>query len=193
MNPYFWVMAVWSALITPVTIRMGIRFGKAVGWKVQIRIAGLPLIRRETPEKRKKDGKGVIGRMHEALTGADRKLTASLLHSGAFARFLKTFKWERLEIYLVLSFADAALTAVLYTLLRNVLQTLELCGALPKHTAGRVEMDFDAHGTELDLQGIISCRLGTLGLAAGRLLWAVLRTHAKRLTSEEERHAAASH
>ena len=193
MNPYFWFFAIWAALITPVTVHAGIRVGRAVSWRLQLQFAGLPFVRKETQECQQEEQTADLGRIVEALKDTDGSLAALVFRSGGVGRFFKSFRLDRMEIYLKLSFEDAAVTALLYALIRNVLQTLALCGAMPRRVEGRVEMDFHARGTELQLQGIISCRLGTLGLAAGRLLWAILRTRAKRLTAEEEGHAAASH
>ena len=48
---------------------------------------------------------------------------ALVLRSGGVGRFFKSFRLDRMEIYLKLSFEDAAVTALLYALIRNVLQT----------------------------------------------------------------------
>lgn len=193
LNPYFWFFALWSAMITPVTFHVEWYIGKKVRWKVQLRAAGVPLLQRQTRDHAPGRKKAAHVRVAEALAAGEGRTAAALIRTGALGRFLKSFRLDRLTLHLSLSPADAAMTAVLYALIRNVLQTLALCGVMPKRTDGRVEMDFHSLGTQFHLQGIISCRLGTLGLAAGRLFWAARCEREKWMTAEEEGHAAASH
>ena len=91
------------------------------------------------------------------------------------------------------SFDDAAATALCYAAVQTLLRTLACAGVLPRVLDGRVEMDFQAKGTEVFASGIISARLGSLGMAAIQLGAALLGERARRNRSEEETYAAASH
>jgi len=183
LNPYFWFFAIYAVLITPFTIHGSVRLEKTLRWKIQLRLAGLPLLH---------TGKGgEAQKTADVLASADVRLLAALLKDGSIRRFVSVFKMERFDIYARLSLNDAALTATLYALLRTVLQTLAVCGALTRTVNGRVEVDFESRGSQMALDGIFACRLGSLGLAAIRLGMAMARQ--KRLSAEEEAYAAASH
>lgn len=185
MNPYFWLFAVYAVLITPVTFQGWVRLEKELDWQLQIRIAGMPLLRVE------KTGAAKRRKAAELLAHADAGLLRSLLREGDIRHFFRAFQLERLDLYLRLSLNDAALTAMLYAAVRTLLHTLAVCGALPRKVGGRVEADFELHHSQMNIGGIFACRLGKLGLAAIRLGMAVLRQ--KRLSAEEETYAAASH
>jgi len=44
LNPYFWFFAIYAVLITPFTIHGSVRLEKTLRWKIQLRLAGLPLL-----------------------------------------------------------------------------------------------------------------------------------------------------
>ena len=91
------------------------------------------------------------------------------------------------------SFVEAVASVLGFAVLHSWLWTLACAGALPRTLGGRVEMDFRAEGTEVFASGIIGARLGSLGMAAIELGAALLAERARRIRTEEETYAAASH
>ena len=104
---------------------------------------------------------------------------------------LKAFRLLDAQVYIRLSFADAAYTALGYAALRTVLQTVLACLPDPRAVRGRVDVSFDAKGSEAAVQCIFGTRLGTLAIAMVRMGAAMIRLRSAERT--EERYAEASH
>ena len=190
MNWYFWGFAIYAFLITPIGAQVGIKIGQEVKWRVQLQFAGLPLFGRKKSEQEEKTLEGKAAAKH--FFAMDHRMLWRLWRDGDIQAFLKCIRLESLYVHVHLSFADAALTAMTYALFRTLLQTLAACGVRPERLNGRVEADFHAGGSQMELRGIFVCRLGRLGAAAVRIGMAVLRERAKLVSAEEEQYAAAS-
>lgn len=187
MNLYFWFFAVCAFAMTPVEIEALVRLDRTVRWKIRLRFAGLPVLRKRQKEKHEKNLQ--TGRLIRALFSPGGRFLRSLIREEALQWFLRAFRWQSAQVYARLSFADAANTALAYSLIRTLLETLGRLGVVPGGITGRVEADFHALGTKVDLRGIFSARLGTLLVAGIRLGLAALRVRA-RLALEEETYAA---
>lgn len=186
MNLYFWLFAFWALMITPVHAQVHIRIENGFHYRVRLRVVGLPFFR-----KREKEQQDIPLRSADALKGGwNYGLFASLIRQGHFGRLLRLIEWWNMEVLVRISFEDAAMTAMLYSLVRTVLQTAAHIRSLP--VRGRVEMDFQGNGSKLSIRCIGFARLGSITAAAIRLWLAVLSYRAKRSAAEEETYAAAS-
>ena len=193
MNPYLLAFSIYALLITPVTLHCSVRVGKAVRYRLRIQAAGLPFIRKtkEPPpqEERTVHEEDVARTLSEPwIWPAKRAVGLRRLK-----RLLRAIHLESAYLHVRFSFDDAAATALCYAAVQTLLRTLACAGVLPRVLDGRVEMDFQAKGTEVFASGIISARLGSLGMAAIQLGAALLGERARRNRTEEETYAAASH
>lgn len=193
MNPYLLAFSIYALLITPVTLHCSVRVGKAVRYRLRIQAAGLPFIRKtkEPPPQEERT-------VHEedvARTLSEPWIWPAIRAVGLrrLKRLLRAIHLESAYLHVRFSFDDAAATALCYAAVQTLLRTLACAGVLPRVLDGRVEMDFQAKGTEVFASGIISARLGSLGMAAIQLGAALLGERARRNRSEEETYAAASH
>ena len=193
MNPYLLAFSIYALLITPVTLHCSVRVGKAVRYRLRIQAAGLPFIRKtkEPPPQEERT-------VHEedvARTLSEPWIWPAIRAVGLrrFKRLLRAIHLESAYLHVRFSFDDAAATALCYAAVQTLLRTLACAGVLPRVLDGRVEMDFQAKGTEVFASGIISARLGSLGMAAIQLGAALLGERARRNRTEEETYAAASH
>ena len=193
MNPYLMAFSIYALLITPVTLHASVRVGRQVRYRLRVQAAGLPFIRK-TKEPSPQEERTV----HEedvARTLSEPWLWPALRAIGLkrLKRLLRAVHLESAYLHVRFSFDDAAATALSYAALQTLLRTLACAGALPRTLEGRVEMDFQAKGTEVFASGIIGARLGSLGMAAIQLGAALLGARARRNRTEEETYAAASH
>lgn len=193
MNPYLLAFSIYALLITPVTLHCSVRVGKAVRYRLRIQAAGLPFIRKtkEPPPQEERT-------VHEedvARTLSEPWIWPAIRAVGLrrLKRLLRAIHLESAYLHVRFSFDDAAATALCYAAVQTLLRTLACAGVLPLVLDGRVEMDFQAKGTEVFASGIISARLGSLGMAAIQLGAALLGERARRNRTEEETYAAASH
>lgn len=190
MNLYFWLFALYALLITPVGAQIHIRIDHGFHYRLRLRAAGFPVLRKMEQE----EPRDVQLRSDDLMKGAkemDYGLLIALIRQGHLSRIIRLFEWRDIEVLARISFEDAALTAMVYSLVRTVLQTAAHIRPLPMR--GRVEMDFQGKGTKLSFRCIAFARLGSITAAAIRLWLAVLSYRAKRSAAEEETYAAASH
>ena len=189
MNPYFWLFAVWGLLITPVTVQTGVWFSHGFHWKLQIVVSGIPVMEKQ---RKKMDEPQKAKEMNQLLLGwfsPRRRMASALFRDGTMKKFIQCFRCEGMQMMARISFQDAAATAIVYSLIRTVLEMLHHCGMMPDKLVGRVAVDFQAQGTALMVQGIFSARLGTIAIAGFRLLISALRHHAE-LALEDKTYAA---
>ena len=191
MNLYFWLFALYALLITPVGAQVHVRIDHGVHYRIRIRAAGLPVLRKKKEENPQEEMHIQSTDVMKGMKNWNYGLFAALMKQGHLLRLFRLFDWRDLEIRARISFEDAALTAVTYALIRTVLQSMAPIRPLP--VRGRVEMDFRGEGSTFSLRCIADARLGKLMAAAIRLWLAIVRHRMKQLKTEEEQHAAASH
>lgn len=193
MNPYLLFFSLYAVLITPITLHASVRAGKELRYRLRVQAAGLPFVRMA---QREEDGERPVREEDVARTLADPWLYRILSAVGIrrlAALLMRAVHLERVYVHVRFSFADAAATALCYAAVQTALRALALAGAAPKALYGRVEMDFGGRGTELFARGIITARLGSLGMAAILVGAAMVSGRAGRGRTEEEAYAAASH
>ncbi|MDD6142105.1 MAG: hypothetical protein PUD16_01230 [bacterium] len=160
-------------------------------YRLRLQVAGLPIIRKREQD----DAAGEITlhsqQMANGLFSLNGRMMAALFRGGQFKRVLKAFRLLDAQVYIRLSFADAAYTALAYAALRTVLQTVLACLPDPRAVKGHVDVSFDAKGSEAAVQCIFGTRLGILAVAMMRMAAAVIRL--RRADRTEERYAEASH
>ena len=188
MNLYFWLFSFCALLMTPVGVQGHIRIDHGIHYRIRIRAAGLPVLRKK--KKEEPDVPLHSGDVMKSMRGWDHGLFVSLLREGHFSRLLRSFKWQDTELRARISFADAAQTAIVYGAVRTVLQAAACIR--PFSLRGRVEMDFQGAGTQISLRCIATARLGSL-MAAVLRLWAASAAYRAKRSAEEENYAAASH
>ena len=188
MNLYFWLFSFCALLMTPVGVQGHIRIDHGIHYRIRIRAAGLPVLRKK--KKEEPDVPLHSGDVMKSMRGWDHGLFVSLLREGHFSRLLRSFKWQDTELRARISFADAAQTAIVYGAVRTVLQAAACIR--PFSLRGRVEMDFQGAGTQISLRCIATARLGSL-MAAALRLWAASAAYRAKRSAEEENYAAASH
>lgn len=194
MNPYFVLFSIYAVLITPITLHLSVRVGHGVSYRVRVQAAGLPFIRRVNQVDKPKDEVPVREEDVKRTIGTfNWQLLRAVLGHGRLRRIRKFVRLEQLYVHARLSFQNAAATALVFAAVRTTLQTLARCGVRPRAVRGRVEADFQMKGSELFVRGIISVRLGSLGLAAILLAPALIGARGGNTQTEEDSHAAASH
>ncbi len=191
MNLYFWLFAFYALLITPVGAQVHVRVDHGVHYRIRIRVAGLPVLRKKKEEDPQEEIKLQSRDVMKGMKQWDYGLFAALMKQGHLLRMFRLFDWRDLEVRARISFEDAALTAMTYSLIRTFLQSVAHIHPLP--VKGRVEMDFRGEGSTVSLRCIADARLGKLMAAAIRLWLAVVRHRINQVKTEEEQHAAASH
>ena len=192
MNWYFWLFSTYALLITPVTAHVNLRIGQCVRYRLRIQAAGLPLIRRTEQEEDAQEKTVDSRRMANGLLALDGRMLFALFREGHVKRVLRAFRLHSALVHVRISFHDAALTALSYAALRTILQTVLGCIPDPDRIRGRVEMNFDAAGSEIFVRCILSARLGNLLAAMVRMGAAVIRLRTAAMT-EEGTYAEASH
>ena len=190
MNPYFWLFSLCAVLAAPLRLHIRVRFGREMRYRIRLQMVGLPIVKKETEENDAAEETVDSARMAKGLFSLDRTLALSLLRQGHMTRLFKTFHLESVHIRALLSFENAALTAMSYAAARVAVQTALICMGRPAVINGRVEMDFHQKGTEVLVRCILSARLGSLFLSALRLLAAIIRTRAGLLKAKEDPYAA---
>lgn len=191
MNGYFWLFALCAALSTPVTVHVRVRMDHGMHYRLRLQAAGLPLLRKREEDDTAGEKTLHSRQMANSLFSLDGNLLFALFHGGHFKRVLKAFRLLDAQVYIRLSFADAAYTALGYAALRTVLQTVLACLPDPRAVRGHVDVSFDAKGSEAAVQCIFGTRLGTLAIAMVRMGAAMIRLRSAERT--EERYAEASH
>lgn len=184
MNLYFWLFVLYAVLITPVGAQVHVRIDRGVHYRIRLRAAGLPVLRRKEKAKEEPEVQLRSGNVVKGMKDWDYALFTALLRQGHLQRLLRLFEWRNVEIRARISFEDAALTAITYALIRTCLQTAARIRPLP--VKGRVEMDFMGEGTTVSFRCIADARLGSLSAAAIRLWLAAAGARAKRSVEEEE-------
>lgn len=188
MNLYFWLFSFCALFLTPVGVQGHIRIDHGIHYRIRIRAAGLPVLRKK--KKEEPDVPLHSGDVMKSMRGWDHGLFVSLLREGHFSRLLNLFEWQDAELRVRISFADAARTAIVYGVVRTVLQAAACIR--PLALRGRVEMDFQGAGTQISFRWIATARLGSL-MAATLRLWVASAAYRANRSSEEENYAAASH
>lgn len=188
MNLYFWFFVLYAVLITPVGAQVHVRIDHGVHYRIRLRAAGLPVLRKKEKAKEEPQVQLKSSNVLKGMKDWDYALFVSLLRQGHLQRLLRLFEWHDVQIDARISFEDAAFTAMTYALIRICLQTVARCRPLP--VQGRVEMDFRGEGTMISFRCIADARLGSLSAAALRLWLAAVISRAKRLVAEEEKYAA---
>ncbi len=193
MNLYLVAFSVYALLITPVTLHVSVRVRHKVSYRVRVQAAGLPFIFKTGKDEPHKEQPLHGEDVARAIARPGWRPLLSALHMRRVATLLRAMKLRSVYVHVRFSFADAALTALSYAACRTVLETLVRCRALPGGLTGRVEMDFQAQGTEIFARGIIGARLGSIGFAAILLGASLLGAHGQKDEAKEETYAAASH
>ena len=188
MNLYFWLFSFCALFMTPVGVQGHIRIDHGIHYRIRIRAAGLPVLRKK--KKEEPDVPLHSGDVMKSMRGWDHGLFVSLLREGHFSWLLNLFEWQDAELRVRISFADAAQTAIVYGMVRTVLQAA--ASIRPLSLNGRVEMDFQGAGTQISFRWITSARLGSL-MAAALRLWAASAVYRAKRSAEGENYAAASH
>lgn len=189
MNPYFWFLAVWGLMITPVEARIDVWFYGGLHWIIRIAVSGIPVLekRRRKPGKQQKKTK-----MKRMLTGwlfSKRKVAFALVRDGTLKKMAGCMQCKSIGVMARISYQDAAASALVYSLIRTTVQTLHQCGIAAGKLWGHTTVDFESRGTAVLVRGIFSARLGTIAIAGFRLLISALRHHAE-LALEEKTYAA---
>ena len=189
LNPYFWFFAVWAFLITPVKIYAGVRLHREFYWEIRIVFAGMPI----AEKKRKKSGEQhktqEIQRLIQGWSSPGRRMASALFWDGTLKKFARCFRCEEVQVLAQVAFQDAAVSAMVYSLVRTVLETLRCCGIKNEKVTGRIAVDFQSQEPAVQVQGIFSARLGTIAIAGFQLLISALRYRAG-LALEEKTYAA---
>jgi len=188
MNVYFWAFVAYAILIAPVSAHIQIRIDRGVRYRIGLRTAGLPVMRKKKKPDASPEATQQMHRLWNGETGPDAALLSVLFAQGHLMKLLRLFDWRQFEIKARISFEDAALTALVFSLLRAVLYTGDQCGLLRADSC--VQVSFQGEGTTVSLACIASARLGSIGIAAARLWLAAAGERARRLTAEEEKYAA---
>ncbi|MEG0995788.1 MAG: hypothetical protein RSH26_02400 [Clostridia bacterium] len=186
MNPYFFFFAAYAVLITPITLRWGLRLGKDAGYSLRIQAAGMPFVR----ERKEDDRVGELPireqEVARTLASTNLALLRAALHGKVLRRFLRAIHLESLHIRARLSFADASRTALCFAAARTLLQTLHACGVPMSKLSGHVTANFDFQGSEVLIRGIVAARLGSLGFAAILFGTAFLRAQGRQARPEQK-------
>ncbi len=186
MNFYFLSLMVYLVLILPLRVSFRLRTGRRPGYMLRVQAAGLPFYRRrrdedpgdETPLRRQE--------MAEQLKPGTLRQLKVLLSRPVRSAIRQAVRMEVLSVYVHISEADAAKTALLYGALRTA--ALPLCTIKELPLRIHLRADHRGLGTEVLVRCIISLRLGSLFPAA--LAWLRQYRRATMQASKEEDYAA---
>ena len=192
MNPYFIMFSAYALFIAPIRLHLSLRIGKRMSYRVRVQLVGLPLIRR-TEEQPQEEQQVREEEVAQTLALSDWRPVILAIREGWLKWTMKRLRIETLYLHARLSFDDAALNAISYAFLRTLLDTLSRCGFQRGKLFSKLEMDFFARGTEVFVRGIISARLGSLGIAALWLGAVYVNKRSDQARTEEDSYAAASH
>ena len=190
MNPYFLFFSFCTLLGTPVSLHAGIRVGRRISYQIKVQAAGLPFMRRTGDGDRSQERPVRQEDVARTVATTDPQRLLCVLKTILSKRLLRLIQLESVYVHAKLSFTDAALTALLFSAARTVLETLACCSAYPSRLKGRMEADFHADGSELFIRGIFMARLGSLMYAAVVVAAAIIRASAAQARMEEETYAA---
>lgn len=194
MNPYFWCFSAYATLIAPLALCFRLRLGRRSGYRVRLQAAGLPFARKRTSQKDEDERPIQEESVVEAIASANWPLIRAIVSGGVLPKLWAALHWESLSLCARFSSGDAAQTALGFSSLRTLLETLEAAHGLPAFFTWRAEADFKAEGTEWLLQGIAMARLGSLLPVAAALAaaWARERRRSLAVSFPGESKAAAS-
>lgn len=192
MNPYFMAFSVYAIFIAPVRLHLCLRMGRRTSYRVRVQLIGLPLIRK-TEEKPQEEQTVKEEEVAQTLALSDWRPVILAVREGWLKWTLRRLHIEMLYLHARFSFDDAAVNALCYAFFCTLLDTLKRCGFQRGRFFSKLEMNFRARGTEVFLRGIISARLGSLGIAALWLGAVYLNRSSEQARTEEDSYAAASH
>ena len=180
MNLYFWFFALYSVLIIPVSAQIQLRFEKRVHYQLRLHAAGVPVLKIQKNEERKKEGG-----MAKLLNLQQGDSFVPLLRESGI---LKMIHWRNFQIYMHFSCRDAAQNALLYIAARTVLTAFERICSFPLRCY--VDMDFQGQGSVFAIHCIAQARMGRIIASVVRLGLAAAGRRLKQRKAEEEQHAA---
>ena len=190
MNPYFLFFSLCALLGTPISLHASVRVGRRVRYQIRLQAAGLPFMRRKGEGDRSKERPVKQEDVARTVATADPQTLLCALKTVRSKRLYRLVHLESVYVHARLSFDNAALTALLFSFTRTVLETLARCSAYPNRLKGRMEADFHANGSELFIRGIFMARLGSLMYAAAVVAAGMLKARAAQARMEEETYAA---
>lgn len=195
MNPFLLALALYTVLITPLSLRVRARLGEPFRYELSLFVFGVKWTLGCVPSK--KSGQ----RAEERQTSADQKkddtfgaakqvamVVRLLTYSHplrAVLRFALQLQCVRLNVRMALP--NAAANALAYALLDTLFSTLRRCGVLPACVHIRLHCDWQQHTQSVETMGILFSRLGIL-LGAGVIWLAALI--ARRAQKAGGQHAA---
>ncbi len=195
MNPFLVSLAVFTVLITPLSLRVRARLGEPFRYELSLFVFGYKWTLGSVPSK--KSGQKVqknqtsTGDKGEDIIGAARQV-ALVVRLLTFShplrevlRFALQLQCVRLNVRVALP--DAAATALAYSLLDTLFSTLRRCGALSRCVHIRLQCDFQRREQSAEAMGILFSRLGIL-LGAGVIWLAAILT--RRAQKAGGQHAA---
>jgi len=192
MNGYFWLFAFASIMGLPLVMEITLRMDRKLRYRIRFRLAGLRVAQKREQEEEAEE-KVLSAKTAKGLFSLDGRLAWSLLRGGHVMKALRVMHLDSIHIHVRFSFQDAALTALAFSTVRMISQTILMCIGNSVSVFGRVEMDYAGQGTQARVQCIFSCRLGILLAAALRLVTAILCARSELMKTEEEPYAASSH
>lgn len=180
LNPYLFFLSLYGILILPLQVHFTLRLGGGEGergYRLQFEVIGLNSVKKK---RKKRPSPMSPFRLEKELLTALYKNRSALFHIG---------RLTRLELRILLATGDAALTALTFSGLRTALSGLTQSKRLPFAFSYRLLANFEAEGSLLEAEGIISLRLGMLISALLRVyvlrLWLLYKKERKLLPVKE--------
>lgn len=163
MNFYLLFFSLYGLMILPMNLHFRLRLGQNTGYWVRLEAIGLPLSGTKEKKNLEEEEKETPAREKgHALSDVNLQFLRILTEKKTFRRLMELGRLNRLNLFVRLSFQDAAQTALLFGLSRVVLDTLHKTHAVPEAFHFLIRADFHHSGSILLLDGILSARLGKL-------------------------------
>ncbi len=165
VNLYFVSFSLFALLITQVTLQFTLHFGKKHRHRFRLLIGGIPVFQYDSsvphPFFQKHADRSFLDAVRSDVQ-TFRILTSPLMRK----RLSFALKWVRFSLVWHIAFEDACVTILTYQALLTLCHTLSTIGLMPSPIRTQFSYHFGHEGSQFDLDGIVTARLGSLALCA---------------------------
>jgi len=149
-------------MILPLRLHFRLRLAERSSYFIRVEAVGFPLPGLRRAKRKNTAVQENIQKKSHSLSEVNLQWLRSLLEKRMFRRIRQLGKLSMLHLSLHIALEDAATTALFFSFVRTLTDTLRKTCALPPAFTAHMDADFRHADTWLCLEGIISVRLGRL-------------------------------
>lgn len=162
INPYLLAISVYGLLILPLRLHFRLTLAKESSYFLRVEAIGFPIPGLRRAGRKNPSHKETAPQKAHALSELNMKWLGCLTERTLFRKVCRLGRLSMMHVDLRIAFADAAATALVYSLARTLLDVLQKTHALPEVFTAELRADFSVSLPSLSLEGIITVRLGKL-------------------------------